>query len=293
MEIIKNPQFDFLGKAKYFVALSALLIGAGIFWIATGHLHYGVEFSGGTQLIAQFKDTPDVDKIRNAVEKVSPGAVIQTYGDAKTNKVLVRISQEAAEGDLDAPARAVRQALADSYAQNPVLESSSEIVGPVVGAELRQKAILLTVLGLLFQLIYIAWRFKGGIWGAGATIAAFHDVLVCLAFLAFLLEFIPVLGPIVAAVPAILVGLSVSPMLGLWVTLLYIGIQQVESYLLLPLVQRWALHLPPALSLIGIVVFGVLFGWVGVLLAAPLMVATTVWVRKLYLESILEPAKKK
>jgi predicted PurR-regulated permease PerM len=114
-----------------------------------------------------------------------------------------------------------------------------------------------------------------------------------LAFLAFLLEFIPVLGPIVAAVPAILVGLSVSPMLGLWVTLLYIVVQQVESYLLLPLVQRWAVHIPPALSLIGILVFGVLFGWVGVLLATPLMVATTVWVRKIYLESILEPAKKK
>jgi preprotein translocase subunit SecF len=111
--------------------------------------------------------------------------VIQTYGDSKANKVLVRISQEASENDLDAPERAVRQALTDTYAQNPVVESSSEIVGPVVGAELRQKAVLLTVLGLLFQLIYIAWRFKGGIWGAGATIAAFHDVLVCLAFLAF------------------------------------------------------------------------------------------------------------
>ena len=185
MEIIKNPQIDFLGKAKYFVALSAVLIAAGIFWIASGHLRYGVEFSGGTQLIVQFKAQPDVDKIRDAVNKVSPGSVIQTYGDAKANKVLVRISQEASESDLDAPERAVRKALADEYAQNPVVESSSEIVGPVVGAELRQKAVLLTVLGLLFQLIYIAWRFKGGIWGAGATIAAFHDVLVCLAFLAF------------------------------------------------------------------------------------------------------------
>ncbi|MFI4944862.1 MAG: protein translocase subunit SecF [Burkholderiales bacterium] len=185
MEIIKNPQIDFLGKAKYFVALSAVLIAAGFYWIGTGHLRYGVEFSGGTQIIAQFKDMPDVDKIRDAVARVSPGSVIQTYGDSKANKVLVRISQEASENDLDAPERAVRQALADSYAQNPVVESSSEIVGPVVGAELRQKAVLLTVLGLLFQLIYIAWRFKGGIWGTGATIAAFHDVLVCLAFLAF------------------------------------------------------------------------------------------------------------
>jgi preprotein translocase subunit SecF len=185
MEIIKNPNIDFLGKAKYFVALSAVLIAAGLFWIASGRLRYGVEFSGGTQLILHFQGTPDTDRIRDAVTKVSPGAVIQTYGDAKANKVLVRISQEAPESDLDAPARAVRQALADGYGQNPILESSSEIVGPIVGAELRQKAILLTVLGLLFQLIYIAWRFKGGVWGAGATIAAFHDVLVALAFLTF------------------------------------------------------------------------------------------------------------
>ena len=185
MEIIKNPNIDFLGKAKYFVVLSLLLIAAGAYWIATGHLRYGVEFSGGTQLVLQFQKSPDVDKIRDAAGEVSPGAVIQTYGDPTANKVLVRISQEAPEADLDAPARAVRQALADSYSENPVTESSSEIVGPVVGAELRQKAVLLTVLGLLFQLVYIGWRFKGGIWGAGATIAAFHDVLVSLAFLAF------------------------------------------------------------------------------------------------------------
>jgi preprotein translocase subunit SecF len=185
MEIIKNPNIDFLGKAKYFVVLSVLVIAAGVFWIASGNLRYGVEFSGGTQLILSFQGPPEVDRIRDAVTTVSPGAVIQTYGDARANKVLVRISQEAPEADLDAPARAVRQALAETYAQNPVAESSSEIVGPVVGAELRQKALLLTGLGLLFQLIYIAARFKGGVWGAGAAIAALHDVLVCLGFLAF------------------------------------------------------------------------------------------------------------
>jgi preprotein translocase subunit SecF len=185
MEIIKNPNIDFIGKAKYFALLSVLVIAAGLFWMASGNLRYGVEFSGGTQLILSFKGVPEVDKIRDAVTRVSPGAVIQTYGDPKANKVLVRISQEAPEADLDAPARAVRQALADGYGQNPILESSSEIVGPIVGAELRQKAILLTVLGLLFQLVYIAWRFRGGVWGAGATIAALHDVLFCLSFLAF------------------------------------------------------------------------------------------------------------
>jgi preprotein translocase subunit SecF len=184
MEIIKNPNIDFLGKAKYFIALSLLLIGVGVFYVATGQLRFGVEFSGGTQLVLQFKATPDTDLIRDAVAKVSAGAVIQTYGDVSANKVLVRISQEAPESDLDAPARAVRQALADSYPANPVTESSSEIVGPLVGAELRQKALLLTGLGLLFQLLYIAWRFKGGVWGTSAALAALHDVLVCLTFLA-------------------------------------------------------------------------------------------------------------
>jgi preprotein translocase subunit SecF len=186
MEIIRNPNFDFIGKAKYFVLLSVFLIAASVVWVATGHVRYGVEFSGGTQLIVHFQNAPEVDKIRDAVTKVSPGAVIQTYGEAKNNKVLVRISQEAPESDLDAPARAVRQALAEVYAQNPILETSSEIVGPIVGAELRQKAILLTVLGLLFQLIYIAARFKGGIWGVGATVAALHDVLIALGVLTFL-----------------------------------------------------------------------------------------------------------
>jgi preprotein translocase subunit SecF len=185
MEIIKNPNFDFLGKAKYFVALSIVLILAGFAWIATGHLRYGVEFSGGTQLILHFQNPPEVDRIRGAIEKVSPGTVIQTYGAPKDNKVLVRIGQEAPESDLDAPARAVRETLAANYGKNPIVESSSEIVGPIVGAELRQKAILLTALGLLFQLVYIAARFKGGIWGTAATIAALHDVLVCLGFLAF------------------------------------------------------------------------------------------------------------
>ena len=76
-------------------------------------------------------------------------------------------------------------ALASKYPQNPVVESSAEVVGPVVGAELRKKAVQLTVLGLIFQLIYIAVRFKGAVWGAAATIAVLHDVLVTLAFLAF------------------------------------------------------------------------------------------------------------
>jgi preprotein translocase subunit SecF len=183
VEFIKNPQFEFLGRAKYFVTMSLALIAMSIFLIAAGRLRYGVEFSGGTQLVLTFEKAPEIDKIRDAVDTVAKGAVLQTFGPLADHKVLVRIAGEAEESDLDASAVKVKDVLAQRYPQNAVLESSSEIVGPVVGAELRQKAILLTVLGLLFQLIYIGVRFKGGIWGAGATIAAFHDVIICLGFL--------------------------------------------------------------------------------------------------------------
>jgi preprotein translocase subunit SecF len=185
MELFKNPNFDFLGKAKYFLVVSGLLVAAGIYAIASGQLRYGVEFSGGTQLILQFQTAPALEKIRDAVDRSAPGSVIQVFGQPADNKVLVRLAAQGDDSDLDAPARAALATLAEEYGDNPVIESSSEIVGPIVGAELRRKAILLVSLGLLFQLIYLAFRFKGGIWGLGAAIAALHDVVVALGILTF------------------------------------------------------------------------------------------------------------
>jgi preprotein translocase subunit SecF len=184
MEILKNPNFDFLGRTRYFVSLSLLLIFAGFGVMAVRGVRYGVEFSGGTQLIVKFQGTPATDRVRDAVEKVAPGAVIQSYDAPAKNQVLIRLAI-AGETELTGPAERVQKALAAEYGQNPVVESSSEIVGPVVGAELRQKAVQLTVLGLLFQMIYIGIRFGGAVWGTAATIAAFHDVLITLGFLAF------------------------------------------------------------------------------------------------------------
>ena len=69
-------------------------------------LRYGVEFSGGTQLILHFQATPEVDQIRSAVDQVSPGAVIQSYGDPAQNRVLVRVAQEAPESRTSTRRRA-------------------------------------------------------------------------------------------------------------------------------------------------------------------------------------------
>ena len=185
MEFLKNPSFDFLSKTRYFVGASLLLILSGMLWMARpGGIRYGVEFAGGTQLVVKFEKPPQIDRIRSAVERDAPGAVIQTYDEPSKNQVLIRIAG-GGEGELGAQAEKALRSLASLYSENPVKEQSSEIVGPVVGAELRQKAIQLTVLGLLFQLIYIGIRFGGAVWGSAATIAAFHDVLITLGFLAF------------------------------------------------------------------------------------------------------------
>jgi preprotein translocase subunit SecF len=177
-EILKNPNFDFFSKTRYFVAASLFFILAGVVVMSRG-IHFGVEFEGGTQVIARFQQSPDINSIRSAV----PNATIQGYDAPSKNQVLIRLAGVGAEVDKAAPQ--VLAALASGYPQNPVVESSAEVVGPVVGAELRKKAVQLTVLGLIFQLIYIAVRFKGAVWGAAATIAVLHDVLVTLAFLAF------------------------------------------------------------------------------------------------------------
>jgi len=191
LEILKNPDFDFLGKSRYFIAGSLIFILGGLGYMFSRNIYlgskpqgYGVEFSGGTQLIVKFSSAPQVDRVRQAVNAVDPGAVIQTFGQPSENRVLIRTAR-ANETDLDADARRVVDSLGSLYSDNRVVESSSEVVGPVVGAELRRKAVLLTLFGLLFQLVYIAIRFKGAVWGAAATIAVFHDVLVTLAFLAF------------------------------------------------------------------------------------------------------------
>lgn len=185
-KFLENPNYDFLGKARVAIAASLVLILGGVAYMGTKGVRSGVEFSGGTQLILKFEQSPQLDKIRDAVEKVSPGAVIQTYDEPAKNQVLVRVAAvEGKEEALDATANRIRQTVESAYPGNPLRESSTEIVGPVVGAELRQKAIWLTVLGLFAQLLYIGFRFNGAVWGSAAAIASLHDVLVTLALLAF------------------------------------------------------------------------------------------------------------
>jgi predicted PurR-regulated permease PerM len=109
-----------------------------------------------------------------------------------------------------------------------------------------------------------------------------------LGVLAGLLEFIPVVGPILSAVPGVLLAFSVGPEKAFYAALIYIAVQQIESNIITPLVQRWAVKLPPVLGLLAIVICGLLFGVLGVIFAVPIAVAVMVLVKDLYVEDTLE-----
>jgi predicted PurR-regulated permease PerM len=113
---------------------------------------------------------------------------------------------------------------------------------------------------------------------------------LALALIAGLLEFVPVAGPFASAVPAILLALAIGWEKAALVAILYLGIQQIEGNLITPLVQQQSVDLPPALTLFAMVAFGLLFGLLGVLLAAPLTVCLYVWVKTLYLHDLLVPS---
>lgn len=113
-----------------------------------------------------------------------------------------------------------------------------------------------------------------------------------LGLIAGILEFIPILGPWLSAVPAVLVGLTVDVRTAAMVAVAYFMIQQVESYIVTPMAERWAVALPPALTVAAATAFTLMFGFVGLLFATPFTLAVIVIVRVLYVRGALHNAPK-
>lgn len=108
-----------------------------------------------------------------------------------------------------------------------------------------------------------------------------------LGVLAGLLEFVPVFGPIIGAVPAIAVGFVDSPQKAFAVLIAFIIIQQLEGNVLIPLLLQKAVEVPPALSLIGIASMAMVLGILGVVIAEPLVAVALVAVKMLYVEPVM------
>jgi preprotein translocase subunit SecF len=194
-EILKDVNVDWLRHRRLFIAVSVLLmlagLGSAMFRQITGKqaFNLGVDFKGGTVVTARFKQKPSDEAIRGALTNTGiRDAVVQPVTD-RTDTVLIKVPlEEGTDGRSQ-----VRDSLnAFGTEAEPTLELEADpnaaykivgtdAVGAIAGEQLRNKAIAVTLAALVGILVYIAFRFEWT-YGAAAVIAVFHDVLVTLGF---------------------------------------------------------------------------------------------------------------
>jgi predicted PurR-regulated permease PerM len=144
------------------------------------------------------------------------------------------------------------------------------------------RALRLWLKGQLWAMIAIFTLTFAGLWFLGVPSA------LVLALISGVLEFIPYAGAITSSVPAIMVALVQGPELALWVVGLYVVVHHVEAYLIQPVIQQFAVEIPAVVTLFALLAFGLLFGFLGILLAAPLAVVSYVLVKRLYVIEALD-----
>ena len=209
-EFFTNIHVDWMGLRKPLIAVSIIILLAGLLSAVgrqfteggTDAFNLGVDFQGGTVVTAKFRQKPATDDIRTALEGVGINeAIIQDSTD-KVDEVLIKVpnlgQREECRDDRnemipEAGRCIVKKALdgfgkeAEGATQLPQDETAAynivgtDAVGPVAGAQLRNQAVIATLLGLVGILLFIAFRYDWT-YAAGAVIAVFHDVLITLAF---------------------------------------------------------------------------------------------------------------
>lgn len=186
MQILSNANYNFLRWKWQAIALSGVVILAGLGMIASNGLPLGIDFSGGTLIVVEFEQPVSEEQVRNAVNPLPGEEVVQQYGPAAERRILIRLPQVegAVEGNsLEQGSAAVEQALQKAGLPKFTLVNR-ELVSAVIGRDLQLRGIYATLTSLLAITIYIGIRFRFS-FAVGAIVATLHDVLVTLAFLVF------------------------------------------------------------------------------------------------------------
>ncbi|HET9704826.1 MAG TPA: protein translocase subunit SecF [Vicinamibacterales bacterium] len=182
MRILTNVNVDWLRWRWHSLALSWLVILAGIALMTTRGLPLGIDFSGGTLVVVRFEQAVGEEAIRNAI----PGnnETVQRYGDA-ANEFMIRLplpeDGTVQESTLEqTAAQLVKELQGANLGTFEVL--STEFVGPVIGRDLQLRGLFATAASLLGIAAYIWLRFEFS-FAVGALVASVHDVLITLSIL--------------------------------------------------------------------------------------------------------------
>jgi preprotein translocase subunit SecF len=174
IELIKpGIHLDFVGKMKYAVIFSAILIIIGIgSVIFHGGLNPGIDFAGGSIIQVKFSKNISADPIRTALKSTKlENSTIQQFG---ANEFLIRTSESFSDQMM--LAANVEQPLSAAFNKDFEIRRV-EVVGSKVGADFTRKAIIAVILSWLAMLIYVGWRFEFR-YAVGGIIALVHDVII-------------------------------------------------------------------------------------------------------------------
>ena len=161
MEFIKpDINIDFVGRRKFAFILSlvVILIGlAGLIWRGAGL--YGIDFAGGTVIQLRFSNPTNANNIKEGLKPLGlDRSAIQSFGGDAENVFLIRT--DVSRSELANLSKEVKDSLERTFGDNKVTVERVEMVGPKVGKDLRQKALLAIYYALLFIAIYISGRFE-------------------------------------------------------------------------------------------------------------------------------------
>lgn len=185
MELIRHDtNYDFVGKRHLAIGFSWLLILIGIAsLVIKGGPSYGIDFAGGTLVQIKFSDQTSAEHLRKALSGIDlRGLTIQQVGE-QGNEFLVRV-QESSE-NLDTLAGKIQATLENDYGAGKLEIRRTEMVGPQVGKDLRNKGVQAILFAIAGMLLYITFRFEFR-FGLGAIVATIHDVLITLGFMSLL-----------------------------------------------------------------------------------------------------------
>lgn len=182
MEFLLNTNYDFMKYRKFWVVVSLILVGVGVFAVFIhGQLNVGIDFAGGTQVIVKFRQPPNVERLREILSTQGLEPQIQSFGEEEDHSVVIktRLVKGQVEGSRGLIVRALEQGLGPKTFTVTAVEN----VGPQIGEELRQQGFWAVILSLIGMLVYIWIRFELR-FGIGAIMACIHDVLVTLGLYA-------------------------------------------------------------------------------------------------------------
>lgn len=173
MHLFPKTHFDFLGKRYAFFVVSAVLLGGSLVSLATKGIHYGIDFTGGTDIQLHFDKPLDMGALRKAADKAGmPNAALQNFVGLDKPTFSIRTQTDSAE-EVDKELNALQAALPD----NPMTIDRKDYVGPAVGRYMFRQALWAIVLSLAGIIIYLGFRFENPVWGVAGVIALLHDVL--------------------------------------------------------------------------------------------------------------------